>query len=107
MKRPPSLPSNSGTLNLALAHKQCIFQIAGRRAERGQARCHAICVYSPHVSGTGAKIRTHQPLKSIPSSCAFLSRLVSMGVAFSSLWSSLFGQKELKVCILGLDNAGS
>lgn len=29
-----------------------------------------------------------------------------MGVAFSSLWSSLFGQKELKICILGLDNAG-
>ncbi|PWN52317.1 Arf-domain-containing protein [Violaceomyces palustris] len=29
-----------------------------------------------------------------------------MGVAFSSLWSSLFGSKELKICILGLDNAG-
>ena len=29
-----------------------------------------------------------------------------MGVAFSSLWASLFGQKELKICILGLDNAG-
>ena len=29
-----------------------------------------------------------------------------MGVAFSSLWNSLFGQKELKICILGLDNAG-
>lgn len=29
-----------------------------------------------------------------------------MGVAFSSLWSSLFGTKELKICILGLDNAG-
>ncbi|UZJ54642.1 hypothetical protein CBS101457_003962 [Exobasidium rhododendri] len=29
-----------------------------------------------------------------------------MGVAFSSLWGSLFGQKELKICILGLDNAG-
>lgn len=25
----------------------------------------------------------------------------SMGVAFSSLWNSLFGQKELKICILG------
>jgi len=25
----------------------------------------------------------------------------SMGVAFSSLWISLFGQKELKICILG------
>lgn len=24
-----------------------------------------------------------------------------MGVAFSSLWNSLFGQKELKICILG------
>lgn len=24
-----------------------------------------------------------------------------MGVAFSSLWSSLFGSKELKICILG------
>ncbi|SNX86625.1 probable ARL1 - ADP-ribosylation factor [Melanopsichium pennsylvanicum] len=29
-----------------------------------------------------------------------------MGVAFSSMWSSLFGSKELKICILGLDNAG-
>ncbi|KAJ1019266.1 hypothetical protein NDA13_006186 [Ustilago tritici] len=29
-----------------------------------------------------------------------------MGVAFSSLWTSLFGSKELKICILGLDNAG-
>lgn len=29
-----------------------------------------------------------------------------MGVTFSSLWSSLFGQKALKICILGLDNAG-
>lgn len=29
-----------------------------------------------------------------------------MGVAFSSLWSSLFGARELKICILGLDNAG-
>lgn len=25
----------------------------------------------------------------------------AMGVAFSSLWSSLFGSKELKICILG------
>lgn len=24
-----------------------------------------------------------------------------MGVAFSSLWHTLFGQKELKICILG------
>ncbi|PKI85895.1 hypothetical protein MVES_000611 [Malassezia vespertilionis] len=29
-----------------------------------------------------------------------------MGVAFSSLWNSLFGQQELKITILGLDNAG-
>ncbi|WFC98690.1 hypothetical protein MYAM1_001422 [Malassezia yamatoensis] len=29
-----------------------------------------------------------------------------MGVAFSRLWNTLFGQQELKICILGLDNAG-
>lgn len=29
-----------------------------------------------------------------------------MGIAISSLWTSLFGQKQLNVCILGLDNAG-
>ena len=29
-----------------------------------------------------------------------------MGIAISSLWNSLFGQEELKICILGLDNAG-
>ncbi|WFD29165.1 hypothetical protein MSPP1_000170 [Malassezia sp. CBS 17886] len=29
-----------------------------------------------------------------------------MGVAFSSMLRVLFGQRELKICILGLDNAG-
>ena len=29
-----------------------------------------------------------------------------MGIAISSLWNSLFGQKQLNICILGLDNAG-
>lgn len=36
--------------------------------------------------------------------CGFAAR--TMGVAFSRLWNSLFGQQELKICILGLDNAG-
>jgi signal recognition particle receptor subunit beta len=29
-----------------------------------------------------------------------------MGGLFSSLWLRLFGQKEFKICIVGLDNAG-
>jgi hypothetical protein len=29
-----------------------------------------------------------------------------MGVFFSSIFSSLFGRKEVRVLILGLDNAG-
>jgi len=29
-----------------------------------------------------------------------------MGVAFSQLWAKLFGKEELKLLILGLDNAG-
>jgi GTPase SAR1 family protein len=29
-----------------------------------------------------------------------------MGVAASTLWASLFGSRQLKLCILGLDNAG-
>jgi GTPase SAR1 family protein len=29
-----------------------------------------------------------------------------MGVLFSSLWQRLFGYKEFKVCVVGLDNAG-
>ncbi|KAG8969809.1 hypothetical protein FRC03_000635 [Tulasnella sp. 419] len=29
-----------------------------------------------------------------------------MGIAFSQLWSRLFGKEELKLLILGLDNAG-
>ena len=32
--------------------------------------------------------------------------LAAMGVAFSSLWASLFERREMKICILGLDNAG-
>lgn len=29
-----------------------------------------------------------------------------MGIAFSALWQRAFGKEEMKVCILGLDNAG-
>lgn len=49
--------------------------------------CYCYCVYS---------VPTH----------TYIQATISMGLFFSSVWGKLFGQKEVRILIIGLDNAG-
>lgn len=89
----------------------CLYELTNDKTTVNQSRCQLYSLWYIFPVFTSSHHTALKPINSRPYTVLTLSRLcfdsfITMGNVFASLFKGLFGKKEMRILMVGLDAAG-